>query len=811
MTVVVENPFSIFLDLKGAGINAGTLYIGVENQDPQTNPQAVYWNEELTVPASQPLDVLGGYIMRLGTPARAYVANNYSMRLRNRQGDQVFYVPTVGVLGTVLLSIVSLADAEATTVAPDVQAIQLLGYYAAGDGGGALYVRSNSPPAQGGFVSADGANWAIAEEEPIVQMFGAVGDGASDDTVAIQDTIDYVFARGGGKVTFPAGRYRIATAQGSVTLPYDNGSLTAAAAPYGPALASEVPDVMPYALNLRQGVRLVGDNRLGSTLVGAWVFGVSPISLAQVIGIVSGAAQDENTVDVSLEFLRFENFLIPWLVKGVLVQSFLSHVNFQNCGFATMIQTAERVTYDSVRIVDCGAGPVHGGWWNWRENTYTAANIPNAFGHGWTDKTRTKDIDFSNSRTRSAVDDNLDAFLDQYFFKTANSTTGTGYTSAPAVGFSGGGGAGAAATTVVDLGTGRVVGVTITSPGAGYTTAPLVAFTGGGGSGAVGVAIISGGAVVGVALSRATCPIPGDAQSGFINRAMYRGVTGVAVTFHARYGRPNFTNSHRDWFVFGAYRMAYNGGSPYYNLCEEFYVERVGFFDPMNFGPTKIMGVDYVDPYLKTRPPAAIFGVAGNFNKNVCTYFDPCAFLTPINTGGQSWEQLQYNAAYVTSAQVSNSFMRADYRLSNVDNADPSTFDHYLESANLLDASTNLTVEGTSSPGACTYTLRRLQSTRFGNLVHFNARIAYTGHTGVGGIKIRGLPFSLSPGGGGSQQLQFYGGSGVVSTGVIIAIADNADDAVVVRQYDPAGAVSNVALPADAELYLSGTYITDAP
>lgn len=59
-------------------------------------------------------------------------------------------------------------------------------------------------------------------------------------------------------------------------------------------------------------------------------------------------------------------------------------------------------------------------------------------------------------------------------------TPGSGYTSAPAVSFTGGGGTGATAVAVVSEG--KVTAVQVTSPGSGYTTAPTVAFTGGGGT-----------------------------------------------------------------------------------------------------------------------------------------------------------------------------------------------------------------------------------------------------------------------------------------------------------------------------------------
>lgn len=70
---------------------------------------------------------------------------------------------------------------------------------------------------------------------------------------------------------------------------------------------------------------------------------------------------------------------------------------------------------------------------------------------------------------------------------------GSGYTSAPAVEFTGGGGTGATATAVLGTGpdAGKVVSVTITNGGSGYTSAPTVAFTGGGGSNAAATATVA--------------------------------------------------------------------------------------------------------------------------------------------------------------------------------------------------------------------------------------------------------------------------------------------------------------------------------
>lgn len=71
-------------------------------------------------------------------------------------------------------------------------------------------------------------------------------------------------------------------------------------------------------------------------------------------------------------------------------------------------------------------------------------------------------------------------------------TGGSGYNSAPTVGFSGGGGTGAAGTALVSGG--KVVKVVMTNNGTGYTSAPTVTFTPvSGGTGAAGTAFWSDG------------------------------------------------------------------------------------------------------------------------------------------------------------------------------------------------------------------------------------------------------------------------------------------------------------------------------
>ena len=89
--LIVESPIAQFFDLTGDPLQAGSVYIGTANQNPETTPQTVYWDTALTQPAAQPIQTTNGYPSRNGTPAQLFCASNYSITIRNASGVMVFY------------------------------------------------------------------------------------------------------------------------------------------------------------------------------------------------------------------------------------------------------------------------------------------------------------------------------------------------------------------------------------------------------------------------------------------------------------------------------------------------------------------------------------------------------------------------------------------------------------------------------------------------------------------------------------------------------------------------------------------------
>lgn len=95
MSTQVLSPFPLFTSITGAPLNLGYVYIGIEDQDPETNPKQAYWDAALAIPAAQPLRTDGGYIVNAGNPNAVYVDGAFSIRVRDKNGVQVFYRASV--------------------------------------------------------------------------------------------------------------------------------------------------------------------------------------------------------------------------------------------------------------------------------------------------------------------------------------------------------------------------------------------------------------------------------------------------------------------------------------------------------------------------------------------------------------------------------------------------------------------------------------------------------------------------------------------------------------------------------------------
>lgn len=190
MPVEVIQPFRVFPDVDGEPIEDGYIYVGAANQNPLAVPVPVFWDESLTVPATQPIRTIGGFPSNGGSPSRMYAsAFEYSIAVHNKNGTPV-YSSAFNLSNDSGLR-QDLANNSDSSKGPALIAFNQALDYPSGSLGGALKNASQ-------FVVN-------------VKLNGATGDGVTDDTAAIRASIAVLKAAAGGTLYFPKGQYKVST------------------------------------------------------------------------------------------------------------------------------------------------------------------------------------------------------------------------------------------------------------------------------------------------------------------------------------------------------------------------------------------------------------------------------------------------------------------------------------------------------------------------------------------------------------------------------------------------------------------------
>lgn len=97
MSFLVKPPYELFTDVDGQALEAGYIYIGTAGLDPETNLVSVYWDEDLSILASQPLRTIGGHLTNSGSPGNIFTSDgSYSISVRNKNGSLVYTNLNVG-------------------------------------------------------------------------------------------------------------------------------------------------------------------------------------------------------------------------------------------------------------------------------------------------------------------------------------------------------------------------------------------------------------------------------------------------------------------------------------------------------------------------------------------------------------------------------------------------------------------------------------------------------------------------------------------------------------------------------------------
>ncbi len=165
----IEPTYPTFTDSDGSPLDDGYVWIGAAGSaTPIANPQTAYWDAALTQVVTQPVRTRGGYPLNAGAIGRLYVAGDYSILVRNRNGYDLYSAPNATErIGSELVTFLQAGTGAVTRTAQ-----------------------------------------AKMRDVVSVKDFGAVGDGVTDDTAAIQAALDSL-PSAGGEVYVPTGQYRV--------------------------------------------------------------------------------------------------------------------------------------------------------------------------------------------------------------------------------------------------------------------------------------------------------------------------------------------------------------------------------------------------------------------------------------------------------------------------------------------------------------------------------------------------------------------------------------------------------------------------
>lgn len=232
------SPFPLYFDNNGRPLDGGSLHFGKPGANPETDPVTMYWDRAGTQPAAQPVRVKNGYPERNGTPAELFSPDPFSLNVRNAAGQLMFYQPRGATSGSLYFNVID---------------------------------------------------------------FGAVGDGVTDDTAAIQAAINAANPRG-GIVYFPRGDYLISSG-----LTIDN------------SVASTGPLPDDY---FARKASLLGDGMAGSRILGA----AGNYAMLTMLGSTL-------TGFVSQQFIRGLTFEKADKTGKVLALDNLAYFSVENCYF----------------------------------------------------------------------------------------------------------------------------------------------------------------------------------------------------------------------------------------------------------------------------------------------------------------------------------------------------------------------------------------------------------------------------------------------------------------------------------------------
>lgn len=747
--ISVQVPYPVFYDRDGQPLDNGNIYIGDANLDPIANPLQVYYDEALTIPASQPLKTSNGYIYRNGTPAQLYVnAVNFSILVNDAKNTLVYSFPD----GT-------------------------------GIGVGAASIEYDPP-----FVGAVTSGYTVEDklaQYVSVKDFGAVGDGVADDTAAIQAALDYC-ETSGDTLGFPAGDYLISA---SLTYNHQAHSIVGGEAVISaPSLAGYALVCQGYTESLGTPVWQSANKSVnGLRLKGARVAGQHGILLGDPAAVLSGShATFENVVVESFDQgVTFSNNSYLFRGRSINIFDCVTALYFPNglTNAGENVAFLQSAFFNSTQLANVNASYFY--FFECSFDYFT--NYAISAGNGAI--VRAHACHFETDKTGD------------YFVKVADAQT-CFYASGMEAIIAGAG----RSVEIFNGGSSDDGGVFVEGLKIGRTSLSVPytpQFLAVGNAWELGPRLglsVSGDAFVATAFNkqetRTVDPDMATNVTNMLRRDWFlqnSDQSGITFSGGKLQIQPPIGTQRRIYKT-----LACGPGSKATLSLKLRSV--IG-----NATDTLTITGAYFDQSGGTNAPQSSFTRSLTYNQGNALSSETVVTLdlgpAPRGTAG-----VRYTFATNASAADGNTIHYIDDLAVDVNGwAFPSVaFD------TAPDGVSNFTpvVIGSGTAGSGAYATQVGRYTLVGNRVFFDIELDWTGHTGVGSLQISGLPFPGTNAGRSALNLRMYG---VPFTGPVLSAQTNAGSRVIsILQTTAAGAISGVPINAAGSVIVSGSYIVSA-
>jgi hypothetical protein len=261
---LIQQPSMQWVDpLVNRPVMRGKMYFGIPQQDPKipANRIPVFYYDLLgnLVELLQPVQLsTSGVPIYLDNPVEIYTDQDFSIRVDDASGAQVYFIDSYAVSKQAVNTAPTVAALRNSAGLFNGQQISLTSYHAGLNKGGGLFVWDASSTAtdDGGVTFAaagvDTGRWVrLLDGFVTPEMFGARGDGVSNDVSPVQSAIDFCYVSVVKDVVMSRKYY---CGSSGLTDIFDNAGVAVSAS--------------DCAVVLRKGVSLIGSGRDHSAILG---------------------------------------------------------------------------------------------------------------------------------------------------------------------------------------------------------------------------------------------------------------------------------------------------------------------------------------------------------------------------------------------------------------------------------------------------------------------------------------------------------------------------------------------------------------